>query len=133
MIYSRFSNIFTTFSILLLLSCCDNRDSSISTKIDHIKTIGDTNAILALEMLDSLDTNIRTQSEDVIKKYDMARLRVQDKAYIAATSDIVAKQLVTYFEKMEQPWRNRRHISMREVFIETCKTHHVRSSIFSKH
>lgn len=29
----------------------------------------------------------------------MARLRVQDKAYIAATSDIVAKQLVTYFEK----------------------------------
>lgn len=67
MIYSRFSNIFTTFSILLLLSCCDNRDSSMSTKIDHIKTIGDTNAILALEMLDSLDTNIRTQSEDVIK------------------------------------------------------------------
>lgn len=98
MIYSRFSNIFTTFSILLLLSCCDNRDSSMSTKIDHIKTIGDTNAILALKMLDSLDTNIRNQSEDVIKKYDMARLRVQDKAYIAATSDIVAKQLVTYYE-----------------------------------
>ena len=63
-----------------------------------MKAIGDTNAILALKMLDSLDTNIRDQSEDIIKKYDMARLRVQDKAYIAATSDIVAKQLVTYYD-----------------------------------
>ena len=98
MFSNRFNYIFTICTVLLILSSCDNSGSSVSTKIDHIKIIGDTNALMALDMLDSLDTSIRHLSENVIKKYDLARLRVQDKAYVTATSDIVAKQLVAYYE-----------------------------------
>lgn len=85
--------------ILVSFFSCDNNSSRVSNKIDYIKSIGDTNPSLAMSMLDSLDINIRNQPERVIKKFDLLRLRVQDKAYITATSDIAAKQLVTYFEK----------------------------------
>lgn len=85
--------------ILVSFFSCDNNSSKVSNKIDYIKSIGDTNPSLAMSMLDSLDINIRNQPERVIKKFDLLRLRVQDKAYITATSDIAAKQLVTYFEK----------------------------------
>ena len=85
--------------ILASFFSCDNNSSKVSNKIDYIKSIGDTNPSLAMSMLDSLDINIRNQPERVIKKFDLLRLRVQDKAYITATSDIAAKQLVTYFEK----------------------------------
>lgn len=85
--------------ILVSFFSCDNNSSKVSNKIDYIKSIGDANPSLAMSMLDSLDINIRNQPERVIKKFDLLRLRVQDKAYITATSDIAAKQLVTYFEK----------------------------------
>ena len=85
--------------ILVSFFSCDNNSSKVSNKIDYIKSIGDTNPSLAMSMLDSLDINIRNQPERVIKKFDLLRLRVQDKAYITATSDIAAKQIVTYFEK----------------------------------
>lgn len=85
--------------ILVSFFSCDNNSSKVSNKIDYIKSIGDTNPSLAMSMLDSLDINIRNQPERVIKKFDLLRLRVQDKAYITATSDIATKQLVTYFEK----------------------------------
>lgn len=85
--------------ILVSFFSCDNNSSKVSNKIDYIKSIGDTNPSLAMSMLDSLDINIRNQPERVIKKFDLLKLRVQDKAYITATSDIAAKQLVTYFEE----------------------------------
>ena len=84
--------IYKTFPILFLLifilSCNDNR--SLSDKIEEIKEIGNTNPTLALAMLDSLNVIIPNQPTDVMNKFFLVRLRVQDKAYIAATSDIVA-------------------------------------------
>ena len=83
--------------IILLGSC--GKTNRLTEKMDRIRNIGDEDPLLAIAMLDSLNTTIRDEPKRVIMKYDLLRLRLQDKAYITATSDIVAKQLVLYYEK----------------------------------
>jgi len=83
--------------LLILLSC--SHESSITDRLDRIKEVGDSNPTLALEMLDSLSIQIHEQSSSVQNKYYLTKLRMQDKAYIPAKSDLIAKQLLTYYEK----------------------------------
>lgn len=82
--------------ILFLVSC--SKDDSLD-KMSRIKTIGDTNPNEALSMLDSLEIEIRGKNEYIRNKYDLLRIRLNDKAYKMPTSDIMIKKLVTYFEK----------------------------------
>ncbi|MBR6077723.1 MAG: tetratricopeptide repeat protein, partial [Paludibacteraceae bacterium] len=56
------------------------------------------NPDLARNMSDSLVLDVRDASEYVNMKYDLLNVRLADKAYIAAKSDIVVKRLVEYFE-----------------------------------
>ena len=50
-------------------------------------------------MLDSLEIEMRAESEYTRNKYDLLRIRLNDKADKTATSDIVIKSLLGYFER----------------------------------
>ena len=81
----------------LLMSCSSG--DSIDSRMRHIKKTGDTNPTIALQMLDSLKTLIRDEDEHRRMQYDLLEIRLKDKAYIAATTDMHIKPLVEYFEK----------------------------------
>ena len=82
--------------ILSLVSC--NEDNSLA-KMEQIKVIGDTNPRKALSMLDSIEVEVRGESEYVRNKADLLRIRLNDKAYKMPTSDIMIRRLLTYFEE----------------------------------
>ena len=82
--------------ILSLVSC--NDDNSLA-KLERIKVIGDTNPHRALSMLDSIEVEVRRESEYVRNKADLLRIRLNDKAYKLPTSDIMIKSLLAFFEE----------------------------------
>lgn len=88
----------TIVAIVVVFASC-GKNSIVTERMNEIRDIGDENPHLALLMLDSLNTVIRKSSEKVVMKHDLLRLRLQDKAYITATSDIIAKQLISYYEE----------------------------------
>ena len=82
--------------ILSLVSC--NEDNSLA-KMEQIKVIGDSNPHKALAMLDSIEAEVRGESEYVRNKADLLRIRLNDKAYKMPTSDIMIRRLLAYFEE----------------------------------
>jgi hypothetical protein len=86
----------SVFMVLFLASC--SGENSLK-RLEYIKAIGDRSPNEALSMLDSLEVEIRTENEYVKYKYDLLRIRLNDKAYKMPTSDIMIKKLVTYFDK----------------------------------
>lgn len=95
MIRFRVAHLFVFF-FLILASC--SKDSLLD-RMKTIQDIGDSNPQQALLMLDSMDIQVRSQSEYVKNKYDLLKIRLNDKAYITHSSDIVIKNLVKYFEE----------------------------------
>ena len=98
MVQKRMGDFLLIVVFMLLMQSCSER-KTLQERICEIKRMGDTDPVLALAMLDSLAPDIRRQSEAVVNQYDLAKLRVQDKAYIVATSDIIARRLLAYYEK----------------------------------
>ena len=94
MIRFRVAYLFVFF-FLILASC--SKDPLLD-RMKTIQDIGDSNPRQALLMLDSLGVQVRSQSEYVKNKYDLLKIRLNDKAYITHNSDIVIKNLVKYFE-----------------------------------
>ena len=80
--------------LLSLLSC--GRSRYIDT-LDNIKRVGDSNPDTALLMLDSLVAGVRGESEYVRNKYELLKIRLCDKAYRSATSDVAIRNLMGYF------------------------------------
>lgn len=90
----RFIILIITISFL----CISCKDNSLLSKMDHIKTVGDENPALALKMLDSIYVDARNASEYAMMKYDLLKIRLEDKSYIPHTSNRVIENLVKYFE-----------------------------------
>ena len=82
---------------LLLISCSNYYDSSLD-RMERIKEIGNENPKMALVMLDSLEADIRNESDYAKNKYDLLRIRLNDKAENMPSSDIMIKRLMKYFE-----------------------------------
>lgn len=82
---------------LLLISCSNYYDSSLD-RMERIKEIGNENPQMALVMLDSLEADIRNESDYAKNKYDLLRIRLNDKAENMPSSDIMIKRLMKYFE-----------------------------------
>lgn len=91
----RFIILIITISFL----CISCKDNSLLSKMDQIKTVGDENPALALKMLDSIYVDARNASEYTIMKYDLLKIRLEDKSYIPHTSNRVIENLVKYFEE----------------------------------
>ena len=91
----RFIVLIITISFL----CISCKDNSILSKMDQIKTVGDENPALAMKMLDSIYVDARNASEYAMMKYDLLKIRLEDKSYIPHTSNRVIENLVKYFEE----------------------------------
>lgn len=89
---------FITLIITISFLCISCKDNSLLSKMDQIKTVGDENPALALKMLDSIYVDARNASEYTIMKYDLLKIRLEDKSYIPHTSNKVIENLVKYFE-----------------------------------
>ena len=81
--------------LCMLFSCSDKRDLG---DYENIKMIGDEDPSHALVMLDSLEIEIREKSDYVQYKYDLLRIRLNDKAFNVPNSDLMIKKLLNYFE-----------------------------------
>ena len=92
---NKFATILIAIISFLCISCKDN---SLLSKMDQIKTVGDENPALALKMLDSIYVDARNASEYALMKYDLLKIRLEDKSYIPHTSNRVIENLVKYFE-----------------------------------
>lgn len=79
---------------ILMLSCSDG----IEKKMEQIKAVGNTDPAMALMMLDSIDIQIREEPEHTRMKYDLLRIRLNDKAYNIPASDIPIRKCLEYFE-----------------------------------
>ena len=93
---NKFATILIAIISFLCISCKDN---SLLSKMDQIKTVGDENPALALKMLDSIYVDARNASEYAMMKYDLLKIRLEDKSYIPHTSNRVIENLVKYFEE----------------------------------
>lgn len=89
-----FRSIFAFF-MLMLVSCSKGK---ILNELEQIKAIGNDDPQKALVMLDSLEIEIMECGDYAKAKYDLLRIRLNDKAYNMHKSDIVIKKLVKYFE-----------------------------------
>lgn len=89
------SSFLSIFCICLLFSCSEE---SALVELDNIKNIGDKNPNIALSMLDSLELEMRSETAYVKHKYDLLRIRLNDKADNIPNSDIIIKNLMSYFE-----------------------------------
>ena len=83
--------------VVTFMVSCSNED--ILKEMEEIKAIGDENPKKALVMLDSLEIEIRGKGEYAKHKYDLLRVRLNDKADHIPSSDIMIKRLMVYFEK----------------------------------
>ncbi len=83
-------------AILFVVSCSNHHTLD---KLEQIKKIGNHEPDKALVMLDSLEIDVREENDYVKHKYDLLRIRLNDKAFIIPTSDIMIKQLVDYFRE----------------------------------
>lgn len=89
--------ILCTLVFMFLLTSCSKED--VLDKMEYIKAVGNENPQEALVMLDSLEIDIREASEYAKAKFDLLRIRLNDKADYIPTSDVIIKRLVTYFEE----------------------------------
>ncbi len=81
--------------VCLSFSCSRN---PMLDELERIKGVGDKNPDMALSMLDSLELEIRGENEYVKNKYDLLRIRLNDKAEHMPNSDIMIKNLIAYFK-----------------------------------
>lgn len=88
---------FCILAIFLMLFSCHN-DNEILNKMNKIKELGNSNPELALSMLDSLKYNVKKSDEHTLMLYDLLFIRLNDKAYHVATSDIMSNRVTQYFE-----------------------------------
>jgi tetratricopeptide (TPR) repeat protein len=86
------------FVFVVIISGCESDDDLI-TKMEQIKEAGNSNPYKALRMADSLIIQVRNESEYIQMKYDLLRLRLNDKADNLPSSDLIAKRVVDYFEE----------------------------------
>jgi uncharacterized coiled-coil protein SlyX len=90
-------SVFVTLLVLLFISC--HKDSGVIKELDRIKTIGDTNSVEALSLLDSIRPYAANSSQYAQMKYDLLTVRISDKALIVSESDSLIKRVLPYFIK----------------------------------
>ena len=106
--------------LVSLLSCGRSRYID---ALDNIKRVGDSNPDTALLMLDSLAAGVRGESEYVRNKYELLKIRLCDKAYRPATSDVGIRNLMGYFgDKGSSLERQEVYYYAGSVYRDLCDT-----------
>ena len=101
MMHLRFDSqmIVVVLLFVLALSSCVRHDEALLNRLQEIKEVGNVEPKLAMKMLDSLQNEMDKADRYVWNKYELLSIRLQDKAYIPATTDTPINRLVRYFEK----------------------------------
>jgi tetratricopeptide (TPR) repeat protein len=86
----------TLFTFVLVITSC-SKDSTLN-RLDYIKILGNEEPEKALVMLDSMEIEMRNATDYTKHKYDLLRIRLNDKANHIPSSDLMIKELVDYFE-----------------------------------
>ena len=86
------------WSLLAVLTTACSKQTVLDD-LEHIKNVGNEDPRTALVMLDSLEFEIRESNDYVRSKYDLLRIRLNDKADNTPNSDIIIKRLIGYFER----------------------------------
>jgi len=94
---TKLSNALIAISLIFLFYSCGVK-SDVIERMEEIKCVGDKNPEMALNMIDSLNIQIREESEYTQRKYDLLKTRLKDKAYIKHTNDITIIKILHYFE-----------------------------------
>lgn len=81
----------------LSLCCCDDRPSY-KARLSAIDSIADTDAPLALAMLDSLKPHMAGATEADRNFYSLMRVKAEDKAFVTHKTDTLMLRLVDYYE-----------------------------------
>lgn len=81
----------------LCLCCCDDRPSY-KARLSAIDSIADTDAPLALAMLDSLKPRIAGATEADRNLYSLMRVKAEDKAFVTHKTDTLMLRLIDYYE-----------------------------------
>ena len=81
---------------LILFSC--NGNEAID-RMDEIKSVGDKDPKLAMKMLDSVHTDVVNASEYTRMKYELLKVRLDDKSNIPPTTNRMAEILADYFSR----------------------------------
>lgn len=81
----------------LCLCCCDDRPSY-KARLSAIDSIADTDAPLALAMLDSLKPHMAGATEADRNFYSLMRVKAEDKAFVTHKTDTLMLRLVDYYE-----------------------------------
>lgn len=82
-------------TFFIVITSCTNKN--VLDELEHVKTVGNDNPQRALTMLDSLELEVRDCDEYTKAKYDLLKIRLNDKADILPNSDLAIKKLVEYF------------------------------------
>ena len=82
---------------IILLSACGNREHVQFEKLQHIDSIAEINADSAVAMIKMINRDTLS-SNDNKYYYDLLKIRTNDKAYIAHTSDSAILSVIDYFE-----------------------------------
>ena len=119
----RMRNILRYCLYVLLVSLLSCGRSRYIDALDNIKRVGDSNPDTALLMLDSLDAGVRGESEYVRNKYELLKIRLCDKAYRPATSDVDIRNLMEYFgDKGSSLERQEVYYYAGSVYRDLCDT-----------
>ena len=86
-----------SFVIGLALASCQGGDAL--ERMEQIRRVGDENPRRALEMLDSMEDDIKDENQYVRMRCELLHIVLCDKADIAPGSDTRLKRLLTYFER----------------------------------
>lgn len=84
-------------SFVFITSC--NHDATAVRQLQNIKQVGDSNQEKAMLMLDSVKEDEQSWTQHTRMTCDLLDIRLHDKAYIPATSDLKIKRLIAYFDK----------------------------------
>ena len=91
-------NIYKFLFAFLIVSAFACSNDSILDQMETIKTVGNEEPQKALCMLDSIENEVRDGNEYVRNKFDLLRIRLQDKADILPISDLKIRRLIEYFD-----------------------------------
>lgn len=94
---SRFLRYYAYTLAIFLLAACSKEH--LLDRLEQIKETGNENPKMAIAMLDSLELDTRESNEYIKAKYDLLKIRLNDKADIIPHSDIAIKKLMNYFEE----------------------------------
>lgn len=83
--------------LTLSLCCCGDRPSY-KVRLSAIDSIADTDAPLALAMLDSLKPHMAGATEADRNFYSLMRVKAEDKAFVTHKTDTLMLRLVDYYE-----------------------------------